>query len=563
VTTALLVALRADDRGDPACLGTVADQRILDRVIAQTRGLGADSVVVITRASWRDQLAPLEADDTAVIGVSSLAEALRALAEHAGPARTLLAHADIVTHDGALAGLLLDPRLTNGVLVDTADGAHGGRQPRLRAARGRVVAAESAYHDVDPGDSRFLGLLFVSANDLDTLSAVAEDLADLLADGPPSSWSEAHRGKIAAWSRPVVKRRSADVALAGLLAGREDQWGVAGTELREAIDRDLEAEVVRPLAELREDPLSLLLVGLVRRDVVVGAAWVRELYWGRPTTDDERARSAVALERIDEDRVQLDSAVKATDGFFTTYFVSPYSKYIARWAARRGLTPNQVTTFSMLLGILAAAAFATGRQPWMIVGALLLQAAFTFDCVDGQLARYTRSFSKLGAWLDSVFDRGKEYVVYAGLAIGAVANGDTGAIWAWATAALALQTVRHFVDFAYAAQQHLALDVSVAAPLDRPAERGPTRWERMDDAAPRSLLQRLGAAGVRASQRAESRAGMKWLKRAFVLPIGERFALISLTAAIWGPRITFLSLLIWGSIAALYTVSGRVARSLV
>ena len=70
----------------------------------------------------------------------------------------------------------------------------------------------------------------------------------------------------------------------------------------------------------------------------------------------------------------------------------------------------------LALGVLAALAFATGRTAGMIAGALLLQIAFTADCVDGQLARYTRRFSKLGAWLDSVFDRGKEYVVYAGLA---------------------------------------------------------------------------------------------------------------------------------------------------
>ena len=60
------------------------------------------------------------------------------------------------------------------------------------------------------------------------------------------------------------------------------------------------------------------------------------------------------------------------------------------------------------------------------------------DCVDGQLARYTRQFSKLGAWLDSIFDRAKEYVVFAGLAIGASRTGDP--VWLLAGAALALQT---------------------------------------------------------------------------------------------------------------------------
>ena len=117
--------------------------------------------------------------------------------------------------------------------------------------------------------------------------------------------------------------------------------------------------------------------------------------------------------------------MKANDGFFTTFFVSPYSKYIARWAAHRGWTPNGVTTLSVAIGFAAAAAFATGDRWGMIAGAILLQLAFTFDCVDGQLARYTRTFTKLGAWLDSIFDRTKEYAVFAGLAIGASQTATT------------------------------------------------------------------------------------------------------------------------------------------
>jgi hypothetical protein len=45
-------------------------------------------------------------------------------------------------------------------------------------------------------------------------------------------------------------------------------------------------------------------------------------------------------------------------------------------------------------------------------------------------------------------------------------------------------------------------------------------------------------------------------------PIGERFAAISITAALFSPRVTFTVLLIWGGIAAAYTLSGRVLRSI-
>jgi hypothetical protein len=54
----------------------------------------------------------------------------------------------------------------------------------------------------------------------------------------------------------------------------------------------------------------------------------------------------------------------------------------------------------------------------------------------------------------------------------------------------------------------------------------------------------------------------RWLRRIVVLPIGERFALISLTAAVATPRVTFVALLGWGAFATLYTGLGRVLRSL-
>jgi phosphatidylglycerophosphate synthase len=221
-----------------------------------------------------------------------------------------------------------------------------------------------------------------------------------------------------------------------------------------------------------------------------------------------------AIEMQAPDRARLDAAVKADDSFFTTFLVSPYSKYVARWAAHRGLTPNAVTTASLGLGLLAAAAFATGQRPGLIAGAVLLQLAFTADCVDGQLARYTHTFSLLGAYLDSMFDRTKEYAVYAGLALGAA----TG-VWLLAAAALALQTCRHMLQLSWR---------EVVPPT----------------------------AGGRPTGRTV------WLRKAIALPIGERFAAISLAAALSGAHTVFVVLLAWGGVAAAYEVAGRLARSL-
>ena len=55
---------------------------------------------------------------------------------------------------------------------------------------------------------------------------------------------------------------------------------------------------------------------------------------------------------------------------------------------------------------------------------------------------------------------------------------------------------------------------------------------------------------------------VRWLKRMITFPIGERFAVISITAALFTPRVTFIALLTWGGVAIVYTQTGRVLRAL-
>jgi hypothetical protein len=309
-----------------------------------------------------------------------------------------------------------------------------------------------------------------------------------------------------------------------------------------------------------EDAVALLLVGLVREGAELFPTFVRGFFFAAPVSEEAAGVAGEELEAADEDRVLLDSAVKARDGFFTTFFVSPYSKYLARFAARRGWTPNAVTIASLAIGIAAAASFATGSRAGLIAGAILLQVSFSVDCVDGQLARYTRTFSKLGAWLDSVFDRTKEYVVYAGLAIGATRGFDDD-VWVLAAVALTLQTVRHLDDFSWGASRRgPAAQPSRKPPLDEPYDAGPPEPLAPLEPVPAPVDVSLAWRVLRRCYvlaRGVWRAGVRWGHRILRFPIGERFILISVTAAIWSPRVTFVALLVWGALAAAYTLVGR------
>jgi phosphatidylglycerophosphate synthase len=306
-----------------------------------------------------------------------------------------------------------------------------------------------------------------------------------------------------------------------------------------------------------DDPLLAAVDRALLAGSRVRAVHLRGAGWHRPSDADAAADAVADVEGRDEEALRLAAAVKVEDGWFTTHLVSPYSRHIARWAANRGFTPDQVTIASLLVGAAAAAAFATGMRPGLIVGAVLLQAAFTLDCVDGQLARYTGAGTARGGWLDAMFDRLKEYLVYAGLAFGAVRVGGDPGVWQLAVAALVLQTVRHHVDLGYE-----------AAELDRWDAEPPARRVRRIAAAPAVPLTSgstapSGLAGqlVAGARRMERSGPLRWAKRIIVLPIGERFALISLVAAVAHAQQVFVALLLWGGVALAYTATGRLART--
>ncbi|MFI9773767.1 DUF5941 domain-containing protein [Streptomyces sp. NPDC051956] len=253
-----------------------------------------------------------------------------------------------------------------------------------------------------------------------------------------------------------------------------------------------------------------------------------ELVAAVPADPQARNEARQAVAAVDDEAIRLRTAVKARDGFFTTYCISPYSRYIARWCARRGLTPNQVTTASLVTALIAAGCAATGTRPGFVAAGLLLLFSFVLDCTDGQLARYSLQYSTLGAWLDATFDRAKEYAYYAGLALGAARGGDD--VWALALGAMVLQTCRHVVDFSFNEANH-----------DATANTSPTA----------ALSDKLDSVGWTV-----------WVRRMIVLPIGERWALIAVLTALTTPRITFIVLLIGCALAAAYTTAGRVLRSL-
>jgi len=93
---------------------------------------------------------------------------------------------------------------------------------------------------------------------------------------------------------------------------------------------------------------------------------------------------------------------------------------IALGMGRLGLTPDALTLIGFAITVVGAVLIA--EQQWL-AGGLVIFLGGVFDMFDGTLARATGRVSNLGAFMDSVFDRAGEVIVYVGIAAGLQAIG--------------------------------------------------------------------------------------------------------------------------------------------
>ena len=113
--------------------------------------------------------------------------------------------------------------------------------------------------------------------------------------------------------------------------------------------------------------------------------------------------------------------MSVVSGSFRARVRSTIEEPVARVFARTGLSPNALTLIGF--GIALLAAVCAGTQGWILAGPLVAFGAI-FDLFDGALARATNTTSKVGAFLDSIFDRAGEAVVYIGIAVGLMTAGE-------------------------------------------------------------------------------------------------------------------------------------------
>ncbi len=92
---------------------------------------------------------------------------------------------------------------------------------------------------------------------------------------------------------------------------------------------------------------------------------------------------------------------KETEEYINTVFFRPLGFLLVLLVRNVNFSPNYYTIVSLLCGLASGFCFSQGL---LTVGSVLLVAMITFDCADGQLARFKGAFSKSGKILDGVAD---------------------------------------------------------------------------------------------------------------------------------------------------------------
>jgi phosphatidylglycerophosphate synthase len=147
----------------------------------------------------------------------------------------------------------------------------------------------------------------------------------------------------------------------------------------------------------------------------------------QPVTDAPSARAA--------ERTLWKSLTSSADGLVDRHFNRPVGRVLSKLLIHTPVTPNQISVFATLVGVLSAYCFAVGHWRAAVLGAVLLQLSAIIDCVDGDVARVVFKESPLGKWLDLVGDQVVHLSVFAALGVGLWRVGTEAPVLALAASA--------------------------------------------------------------------------------------------------------------------------------
>jgi len=104
-----------------------------------------------------------------------------------------------------------------------------------------------------------------------------------------------------------------------------------------------------------------------------------------------------------------------------------YNGWVVRNLYSTPITPNQITVFSFIAGMLSMGFYVSDRSDSLVWGGIFLYGKVFLDNIDGNLARVRGTSSRFGRFLDSLSDFLVTVMVYIGISFYLVrTTGDIG-----------------------------------------------------------------------------------------------------------------------------------------
>jgi len=125
---------------------------------------------------------------------------------------------------------------------------------------------------------------------------------------------------------------------------------------------------------------------------------------------------------IREKYKRIENRISKTHKYIKKEFKDDVFRPVVKIFSKLGLTPNQVSLLSLVISLVGAGMLFKSRN-WFLV---LILLGYFLDGVDGALARYRKMESKLGRWIEYLFDKLKVLVVMT-----VVAYLSSGEVYFW------------------------------------------------------------------------------------------------------------------------------------
>jgi phosphatidylglycerophosphate synthase len=99
-----------------------------------------------------------------------------------------------------------------------------------------------------------------------------------------------------------------------------------------------------------------------------------------------------------------------------------FSAYLTKFFLQTHITANQVTFLMLICGIISAIFFSIGQYIYSLIGILFYTLYLFLDYSDGEVARYNKTFSVSGAYLDYMTHVIVNPLIIVGISIGVFFN---------------------------------------------------------------------------------------------------------------------------------------------